>query len=623
MPIYLFCSGRKIMKNHLSHATVSLGVIVATLMFTLCMPVFVHAGDITGNVSTSDEGFIYGSVSVTAIPVVSAPVSPYCGSDSSTFTTTVNMSTGDYSFAGTGDQIPAGSYKVQFTVNSKPFFPSNYQPQWYNNVATEALATVIQVSANGTVSNINAVLQPGATISGTVTGTGGALLEGISVVAESLEDYFDGGLTGFDGAYQITGLPPGSYTLHFSENQYSSPRVAVPATMYASKTYPSAVVVTGAVPVIDKNIQLSAGGVATGSISQTNIQAIINITNPITHETVASGYSNNGSYTIGGLPGGTFTVTISAQTGGYIAAELTNRTITAGQTTNLGTTTLQPGGRINGTVRNTSQVPLQNVLEVAFDATSGAPAGVAMSAANGAYSLGGLKTGSYKVQFIMCEGGVATQWFNGKTTQEEATPVQVVAPGTVNGIDGTLNITGTSSFQLNVSYGVSAGGSSVNDVSSPAGIHCTGATCQPASYAAGTSVSLVATPDSISSFAGWTGCDSTTTTNVSGDTCHILMNAIYTVTVRFNLLPARVFIIGSPTPYQLIQTAFENAVEGNIVQALTQIYTENPLTFNSPHKVSFAGGYDSSFLNQTGFTTVAGKLVLRSGSLTINRLKIM
>jgi len=65
--------------------------------------------------------------------------------------------------------------------------------------------------------------------------------------------------------------------------------------------------------------------------------------------------------------------------------------------------------------------------------------------------------------------------------------------------------------------------------SSPAGINC-GSTCS-ASYVSGTTVTLTATPGLLSSFGGWSGCDS-----VSGNTCTVNMNSAKAVTADFTLL---------------------------------------------------------------------------------------
>jgi alpha-tubulin suppressor-like RCC1 family protein len=64
--------------------------------------------------------------------------------------------------------------------------------------------------------------------------------------------------------------------------------------------------------------------------------------------------------------------------------------------------------------------------------------------------------------------------------------------------------------------------------SSPSGINC-GTQCA-ALFDVGTTVTLTASADSRSTFAGWSGCDA-----VSGDTCTVTVNAATTVTATFEL----------------------------------------------------------------------------------------
>jgi hypothetical protein len=65
--------------------------------------------------------------------------------------------------------------------------------------------------------------------------------------------------------------------------------------------------------------------------------------------------------------------------------------------------------------------------------------------------------------------------------------------------------------------------------SNPTGINC-GSDCSE-SYLSGTTVVLTASPDLLSGFGGWTGCDSSSAT-----TCTVNMNEARAVTVRFSLL---------------------------------------------------------------------------------------
>ena len=90
----------------------------------------------------------------------------------------------------------------------------------------------------------------------------------------------------------------------------------------------------------------------------------------------------------------------------------------------------------------------------------------------------------------------------------------------------TLTVSGqTSQFFLSVfRAGAGAGGVS----SSPPGISC-GTDCSEA-YNSGTSVTLTASADAGSTFAGWSGCDT-----ASGATCTVTMNAARSVTATFTV----------------------------------------------------------------------------------------
>jgi hypothetical protein len=89
------------------------------------------------------------------------------------------------------------------------------------------------------------------------------------------------------------------------------------------------------------------------------------------------------------------------------------------------------------------------------------------------------------------------------------------------------NFTVTVPVALNVSKTHGLLGLSDGTVtSSPAGINC-GGTCS-GFYNMGTVVTLVATPDLLSLFGGWTGCDT-----VSGTSCTVTMSGVRNVVAHF------------------------------------------------------------------------------------------
>jgi len=115
---------------------------------------------------------------------------------------------------------------------------------------------------------------------------------------------------------------------------------------------------------------------------------------------------------------------------------------------------------------------------------------------------------------------VAVGDFNGDVRQD-------LAVGNFNSdnVSVLINNTAIAPNTLTVNRAGTGSGTVTSD---PPGIDC-GATCS-ASYANGTVVTLTATPDLVSIFNGWSGCDA-----VSGTTCTVTMNAARTVTASFIL----------------------------------------------------------------------------------------
>jgi len=161
---------------------------------------------------------------------------------------------------------------------------------------------------------------------------------------------------------------------------------------------------------------------------------------------------------------------------------------------------------IFGTVSTSAAAAISGVTMT----LSGAAANTATTDVAGKYSFTGLGNGSYTVTPSM--------------TGYAFTPANMAV--TVNGANVTdQNFTGTVQFDLTVSK---AGTGSGKVTSAPAGIDC-GVDCA-GSYDLNTNVTLTATPDAGSTFAGWSGggCSGT-------GTCQAKMDAAKSVTATFTL----------------------------------------------------------------------------------------
>src|SRR5262249_3512993 len=117
-------------------------------------------------------------------------------------------SDGSYSLAG----LASGTYRIEF---EGPSGSGSYQFQFYDNRTSLATADPVTVTAGQPTTGINAALQGGGAISGTVTDAVTHLpVAGIEVSAHASGDTIAlGASTDANGRYTISGLHVGSYTV--------------------------------------------------------------------------------------------------------------------------------------------------------------------------------------------------------------------------------------------------------------------------------------------------------------------------------------------------------------------------------------------------------------------------
>ncbi|MEJ2682858.1 MAG: fibronectin type III domain-containing protein [Candidatus Sulfobium sp.] len=181
------------------------------------------------------------------------------------------------------------------------------------------------------------------------------------------------------------------------------------------------------------------------------------------------------------------------------------------------------------------------------------------------------------------------------------TPNSTPATLTVSGSAGTSSgaITDSGTISCSIASDGSASGSCSEEV------------------AAGSSVTLTATSAVVGSSVSWSGCTVST-----GDTCDITLYADATVKASFDLL--QVLRVQGSTPvgtYPTIQTAFDAALTGDIVELQAGTFAETP-DLKSGVSIMLTGGFDQSFGSQAGFSTISGTLTISSGTVTIEDIEI-
>ena len=451
-------------------------------------PVAVTAGSTTANIdgALQNGGQVTGAVtdSSTDKPISGASVYLYGPTDMSATTN----AQGIYTVAG----LPTGSYRVEFSA-------SGYLTQYYNNATAYNSSEPVAVTIGQTTSNIAAAMQLGGQITGTVTdANGGQPVADETVYAYSSSNYLASASTDTSGHYQLTGLPTGSYTVDFGvygvgpdyvpqyydgrqcsvpqgtttsavEAEYGANNSAVEAEYGGNVTCTATS--AGASPVAATDGQTSSGIDAamqpgaqiTGAVTDASTQAKLQYIDATVYDSsgdyLAQTYTAaNGTYTLDAMPAGSYKVEFSNgyDNTGYLpqyynakaslsAADLV--ALASAQTATGINAAMQTGGKITGTVTDAStQEPIASVYVYAYD-SNGNYVASADTNSNGVYTITGLATGSYRVEFEPYSGGYFAQYYNDEQTLSTADPVAVTAGNTTTSINAALSqggsITGT------------------------------------------------------------------------------------------------------------------------------------------------------------------------------------
>lgn len=362
---------------------------------------------------------------------------------------------GHYSLIGVED----GSFQVLFfggCGNS-----GSLAPQFYPNSPTSLLATPIKFRPNTITPNINATMQPGGTLAGTVTDTAGHRLSRICVNTFTpqfplLTSIEVGSATAVGGKYLISNLAPGAYGLAFGCGGYGfeffpnqvNPRSAGQISVNAGATT--------RVPVT----RLSRAGAITGKVTTKRgkpvrfacVQATLAASR---NAFLPAGFGltdEHGHYRIGGLAPARYLIqfidcafsrSLASQWYRRVASEAaaTAIKVSPGRTDAGINAVLTAGGTVAGLVVGPTGKPANDVCVTAFSAQAQSDA-FSQTDRSGRYRLTGLSTGRWSLTFAPCSSKSDLALVNRPGT------VRVTAPKTVTGVNIELPVGGSVSGRI-------------------------------------------------------------------------------------------------------------------------------------------------------------------------------
>jgi Carboxypeptidase regulatory-like domain len=347
------------------------------------------------------------------------------------------------------NQVPTGSYLVWFSGGCGN--TGSYAPRAYGNTSVFAPQPIKVTTPGQAVTGIGAAMQPGATITGAVTSSGGRKLSGICVYAEVLGGQ-GGEANSADGHYWLGNLPPGQYDLSFSTGCGDNADLA--GVSYGSPANPPAVSAPAGTTT-GINAVLPAAGAISGAVLSASGRpvnnACVSVTGLTSGTLVSSGdgTENSGSgYELTGLVPGRYQVMFQPDCGSNSPYEnqwfsgrpspagAARVEVRAGHLTRRITSALVRGGSIAGTVSNDGK-PLPAACVFAQSVSQLANYGEAATNRAGNYVLRGLNSGTYELEAYPCGRGSAV--LAGRILTRL---VKVQAPRRVNGVNTSLQAAG-------------------------------------------------------------------------------------------------------------------------------------------------------------------------------------
>lgn len=372
-------------------------------------------------------------------------------------------SEGRYDLSGLG----ATNYRVKF-IDTR--VPKEYAFEYYDNQATVMTAQNVYVPPDLTTPDINAQLDVGAHITGTVTDGDGGPLSDISVEVLAKVTYYYGDVwepvgaitTTAAGAYDIGGLMAGSYRVRFRD-----PTLSYAEVYYNGQADPaSAELVTVGVGQVRGGVdaQMPLGSHITGTVRAQSSGDLLASTQVRAYRfDGASWYpafsalsDASGVYDLKGLPASVYRVGFSdsrwprqymdqyydMQPGIDSATPVS---VGVGVTVSAVDAWMYETSHISGTVTNEAGSPLPGMYVQLLQQQPPywwTTVGTRVTDSAGGYDFDGLSGGVYRIQYQDLSGSHASEYWDDKFDLGSADSITLTPGVSVGGVNAVLGLAG-------------------------------------------------------------------------------------------------------------------------------------------------------------------------------------
>lgn len=424
-------------------------------------------GSVSTNASLANASKIQGAVTAEsgANPLAGIYVYAYRNNGSGLWNyvnQTTTQTNGSYDLKG----LTAGDHRIEFYDAS-----GLHQREYHDDETNFDSAAVISLGTGVTLTGYDAALAGAGLIEGTVTDSSGIGIPGIYVYAYRYNtttlywEYASNGYTDENGHYLVGGLAAGDYRVGAFDDsgtydeKYYNDKPDIGSADDVSVTVGSTTL------GIDIVLEESVSGSISGTITDSNGNTLAGIEVTLFRYNTIEGYwetlqttttDGTGNYRYEDTDVGSYRLRFRDPTESYaeefhsnkytvesaLDVEVTddNETVVNGE--------LVDAASISGTVTNNAATPLMgisvNLLRLDFSTTEWIYLSSQATDANGAYSFGGLSSGTFVVEFADYNPSVtyAREYYDGKPTINAANPVGVLEGQDVGGIDASLDFAG-------------------------------------------------------------------------------------------------------------------------------------------------------------------------------------